>query len=92
MGDDPGHPPTNVGSEFYPGEMNNPWLAAQMNFRGRRVFADENVRNAEVGANSIATIKKCMEKAQSLPEQQKPNSDKWTERWAAVRVQGKDVL
>jgi len=70
----------------------NPWLAAQMNFRGRRMFGDETNSNPDAGAATIATIRKCIEKAQGLPEQQRPNSEKWTERWSSMQVESKDVL
>jgi len=50
--------------------------------------------NSDVGAESIASINRCIAKAQGLPEQQRPNSEKWTERWASLKVDhkgGKDV-
>lgn len=81
----------SIGPGYYPSESDNPWLAAQMNFRGRKMFGDENVCNSDIGAASISTIKKCIAKAQCLPEQQRPNSEKWTERWNGIQVKQKDL-
>jgi hypothetical protein len=90
---DAGDVQPSVDPEFYSKELENPWLAAQMNFRGRRMFADENnTRNTDIGAASISTIKKCIAKAQYLPEQQRPNSEKWTERWSNIQMSKKEVV
>lgn len=75
------------------GALDDPWLAAQMNFRGRKcMFGDELSSNPDAGAATIATLMRCIKEAQGLPEQQKPNSEKWTERWAQVKLDSKDVL
>jgi len=36
---------------------------------------------SNIGASSISVIQNCILKAKGLPEQQKPNSEKWTSRW-----------
>ncbi|CAE7379669.1 unnamed protein product [Symbiodinium natans] len=41
---------------------------------------------SEVGAASIAAILECVEQAEDVPKQQRPNSEKWSERWNAVKV------
>merc|ERR1740130_336131 len=88
---DAGDVQPSLGPEYYASENDNPWLAAQMNFRGRRMFADENACKSDIGAASISSLKKCIAQAQCLPEQQKPNSEKWTGRWSGMQVQNKEM-
>lgn len=92
---DPGDVQPCLGADFFApagggsgGAEKDAW---QMSFHGRRLYGDENEFTGDAGAATIATLKRCMEKAQGLPVQQKPNSDKWTERWSSFQVDRKDV-
>jgi len=45
-----------------------------------RSVADAKSCSSEVGAASIAAIMQCVAQADEIPSQQKPNSEKWSER------------
>lgn len=51
-----------------------------------RSLRDARSCNSEAGASSIAAIMQCVAQAQDVPVQQRPNSEKWTERWAGMNV------
>lgn len=52
-----------------------------------RSFRDAQSCTSEVGAASIAAIMQCVAQAKDLPLQQRPNSQKWAERWAAYHLE-----
>ncbi|CAJ1326894.1 unnamed protein product [Effrenium voratum] len=71
-----------------PGAIRMP-LAETVHDAQPRTFS-RSVREAqtctsEVGAASIAAILECVEQAQDVPQQQRPNSEKWSERWRACQ-------
>jgi len=47
---------------------------------GKGIARIQGTQNA--GQNTIDAIMKCVQKAHNLPPQQRPNSEKWTDRWA----------
>eukprot|EP00930_Biecheleria_cincta_P055008 TRINITY_DN41380_c0_g1_i1.p1 TRINITY_DN41380_c0_g1~~TRINITY_DN41380_c0_g1_i1.p1 ORF type:complete len:332 (-),score=45.33 TRINITY_DN41380_c0_g1_i1:37-1032(-) len=46
-----------------------------------RSVRDAQACTSEAGAASIAAILQCVEQADEIPVQQRPNSGKWSERW-----------
>eukprot|EP00434_Breviolum_minutum_P020657 symbB.v1.2.018214.t1/scaffold1445.1/size118272/5 len=48
-----------------------------------RSIREAQTCTSEVGAASIAAILECVEQAQDVPQQQRPNSEKWSERLRA---------
>lgn len=47
-----------------------------------RSVRDAQACTSEAGAASIAAILQCVEQAEEVPVQQRPNSGKWSERWS----------
>mmetsp|Transcript_9338 Transcript_9338/g.20786 ORF Transcript_9338/g.20786 Transcript_9338/m.20786 type:complete len:277 (-) Transcript_9338:87-917(-) len=52
-----------------------------------RTLASNGSCASHVGASSIAAIMACVKKAETLPEQQRPNSDKWVDRWSSSHLE-----
>eukprot|EP00747_Dinoflagellata_sp_TGD_P169662 gnl/TRDRNA2_/TRDRNA2_199211_c0_seq1.p1 gnl/TRDRNA2_/TRDRNA2_199211_c0~~gnl/TRDRNA2_/TRDRNA2_199211_c0_seq1.p1 ORF type:complete len:258 (-),score=40.78 gnl/TRDRNA2_/TRDRNA2_199211_c0_seq1:86-859(-) len=46
---------------------------------------------SEVGDASIEVLRQCIKKAQCLPEQQRPASEKWVSRYSAMNVKAPEV-
>lgn len=49
---------------------------------GDSSLKDPSACSADVGAASIAAIRQCVAQSQQVPEQQRPNSEKWAKRLA----------
>jgi len=66
-------------------EPSSGWLSRESSRWSAGKGAAGHPGGADVGALTIASINRCVAKAQGLPEQQRPNSDKWVDRWEALK-------